>query len=81
MEAFRTEIALLDIGLPEMNGYELLRKLQSSSILQRVRFIAVTGYGQVEDQERARDAGFENHLVKPISMSALARALIDPSSS
>jgi CheY-like chemotaxis protein len=81
MEAFRPEVALLDIGLPEMNGYELLRKLQSSPALQKVRFIAVTGYGQSDDRERVRDAGFESHLVKPVSMSALARALIGPSSS
>ncbi|MBV8358997.1 MAG: response regulator [Deltaproteobacteria bacterium] len=81
MEAFGPEVALLDIGLPEMNGYELLRKLQSSPALQSVRFIAVTGYGQAEDRERARDAGFESHLVKPVSMSALTRALIGPSTS
>jgi signal transduction histidine kinase/DNA-binding response OmpR family regulator len=81
MEAFKPEVALLDIGLPEMNGYELLRHLRALSALQQVRFIAMTGYGQAEDREKARDAGFESHLVKPVSMPALARALIGPSSS
>jgi CheY-like chemotaxis protein/two-component sensor histidine kinase len=75
MEPFKPDVALLDIGLPEMNGYELLRHLRALPALQRVRFIAVTGYGQADDRERARGAGFEGHLVKPVSMPALARAL------
>jgi CheY-like chemotaxis protein len=81
MEAFRPDVALLDLGLPELNGYELLQKLRSLPALERVRFIAVTGYGQVDDRQRTRAAGFENHLIKPVDLSALTRALIDPPNS
>ena len=76
MESFKPDIALLDIGLPEMNGYELLRRLRAQPALRSIRYIAITGYGQAEDRERVRNAGFESHLVKPVSMPALTRALL-----
>jgi signal transduction histidine kinase/ActR/RegA family two-component response regulator/PAS domain-containing protein len=75
IESFKPDVALLDIGLPEMNGYELLRRLRALPALRKVRFIAITGYGQAEDRERVREAGFEAHLVKPVNMTALAHAL------
>ncbi len=75
IEAFKPDIALLDIGLPEMNGYELLQRLKTAPALNRLRFIAITGYGQIEDRDRVRAAGFESHLIKPVSMPALAAAL------
>ncbi|MBZ0233449.1 MAG: PAS domain-containing protein [Deltaproteobacteria bacterium] len=73
-EAFAPEVALLDIGLPIMDGYELARRLRSQHH-QRVRLVAVTGYGQPSDRDRARAAGFEAHLVKPISIHELSTAL------
>jgi CheY-like chemotaxis protein len=76
MESFKPDITLLDIGLPEMNGYELLRRLRALPALRGVRYIAITGYGQAEDRERIRNAGFESHLIKPVSMTALTRALL-----
>ena len=76
IESFKPDIALLDIGLPEIDGYDLLRRLRANPALRDVRFIAVTGYGRPEDRQRIRQAGFESHLVKPVSMSMLARALI-----
>jgi CheY-like chemotaxis protein/two-component sensor histidine kinase len=76
IESFKPDIALLDIGLPEIDGYDLLRRLRAIPALRDVRFIAVTGYGRPEDRQRIRQAGFESHLVKPVSMSMLARALI-----
>jgi signal transduction histidine kinase/DNA-binding response OmpR family regulator len=76
IESFRPDIALLDIGLPEINGYELLGRLRQKSALQNVRFIAVTGYGRTEDRERIHRAGFESHLIKPVSISALNKAMI-----
>ena len=76
IESFKPDIALLDIGLPEIDGYDLLRHLRAIPALRDVRFIAVTGYGRPEDRERIRQAGFESHLVKPVTMSMLARALM-----
>lgn len=75
VETFRPDVALLDIGLPEMNGYELAEKLRTMSSLDGVRLIALTGYGQAEDQQCARAAGFDAHLVKPVDLAKLERAL------
>ena len=75
VEAFAPQVALLDIGLPRMDGYELARRLRSMPSLRAVRLIALTGYGQAEDRERALDAGFDDHLVKPVDLLALERTL------
>ena len=70
--SFRPDIALLDIGLPVMDGYELAeRLLRDLPDGIRLRLVAITGYGQDADRERARQAGFEHHLVKPIDLSRL----------
>jgi len=74
VETFRPEIALLDIGLPGMNGYELARHLRAMRELQGIRLVALTGYGQAEDQQRIRAAGFDDHLIKPVALPALQRA-------
>jgi CheY-like chemotaxis protein len=65
------EIIFLDIGLPQMNGYEVARQLRSVDTLKNVRMIALTGYGQPEDRERSRKAGFDDHIVKPVTPEAL----------
>jgi PAS domain S-box-containing protein len=75
MESFKPAVALLDIGLPEMSGYELVRRLRAIPALRQVRYIAVTGYGQTEDKRRIRETGFETHLIKPVDMEALTRVL------
>jgi two-component system, chemotaxis family, CheB/CheR fusion protein len=75
VESFRPEVVLLDIGLPETSGYELALRLRAAPQLQGLRLIALTGYGQPEDQQRALAAGFDGHLVKPVSLAALERAL------
>ncbi len=75
---FQPEVAVLDIGLPGMDGYELARRLRGEPALSRVRIIAITGYGQRADRERSRAAGFDAHLVKPVQFELLARALADP---
>jgi PAS domain S-box-containing protein len=67
----RPDVALLDIGLPVMDGYELARKLRAMPGLENIKLAALTGYGQLSDKQRARDAGFEEHLVKPISIATL----------
>jgi signal transduction histidine kinase/ActR/RegA family two-component response regulator len=74
--AFKPQIALLDIGLPVMDGYELAQRLREQPELRQVRLFAITGYGQESDRERSRDAGFQEHLVKPIDLAHLAN-LID----
>ncbi len=69
----RPEVAVLDIGLPGIDGYELARRLRGLSGLDHVRLIALTGYGQEQDIEAARAAGFEHHLAKPAPTDVLAR--------
>ena len=71
--SFGPEIAVLDIGLPVMDGYDLARRLREQ--LGPVRLIAVTGYGQEADRMRARDAGFDAHMIKPVDLEALRSAL------
>ena len=63
--------AILDIGLPQMNGYEVARRLRADPATKDALLIALSGYGQDEDRQRARDAGFDHHFVKPIEPSAL----------
>jgi signal transduction histidine kinase len=76
-DTFRPEIVLLDIGLPQMNGYEVARRLRASKLDGHTTLIALTGYGQVEDREKALAAGFDAHLVKPVDFAALAKLLAD----
>jgi PAS domain S-box-containing protein len=79
---FKPDIVLLDIGLPEIDGYEIARRIRSSPHNRHVRLIALTGYGQAEDRQRATTSGFDAHLVKPVEFSALQRVLAaQPSSS
>jgi signal transduction histidine kinase len=69
----RAEVALVDIGLPGMDGYEVARRARALG--QRVLLIAVTGYGQREDREKARAAGFDAHITKPFAYEELMRVL------
>ncbi|SFC20058.1 hybrid sensor histidine kinase/response regulator [Massilia yuzhufengensis] len=68
---------LLDIGLPDMDGHELARRLRAAPGTANATLIALTGYGQREDRERAHQAGFDQHLVKPADLSELLRILAD----
>jgi PAS domain S-box-containing protein len=77
-ETFRPEVGILDIGLPEIDGYELAKRLRAMSVMTSLRLVALTGYGQVEDQQRALACGFDAHLVKPIDLAALERAISTP---
>ena len=58
-----------------MDGYEVARRLRHSPLRKRTTLIALTGYGQQEDRERAQAAGFDAHLVKPVDLAALTRLL------
>jgi signal transduction histidine kinase/DNA-binding response OmpR family regulator len=75
VDEFHPDVAVLDIGLPGMDGYELARRLRARG-LDQCLLIAVTGYGQDDDRVRSRAAGFDVHLVKPVDLMRLA-SLID----
>jgi CheY-like chemotaxis protein len=70
------EIAVLDIGLPVMDGFELARRLrQATAPSAALRLIALTGYGQASDRRRSTEAGFDAHLIKPVDLGVLARTI------
>jgi signal transduction histidine kinase/DNA-binding response OmpR family regulator len=71
----KPDVALLDIGLPVMDGYELARRLRDMPELRGVRLIALTGYGQDSDRARSLAAGFDDHLVKPLRLELLEEIL------
>jgi len=75
-EVFRPDTALLDIGMPDVSGYEVARLLRQQSWGRQIQLIALTGWGQHNDRRRALDAGFNHHLVKPVEPDRLVR-LID----
>jgi two-component system CheB/CheR fusion protein len=68
---FRPDVALLDIGLPGMNGYEVARRIRQHPHLSDVVLVAQTGWGQEEDRRRSQEAGFDHHLVKPVGSEVL----------
>jgi CheY-like chemotaxis protein len=72
---FGPELALLDIGLPVMDGYELAGHLRRAARGRGLRLIAITGYGQEHDRDRAAAAGFDRHLVKPVDVEVLVRLI------
>ena len=69
--SFRPDVVLLDIGLPGMSGYEVCSAMRDDSAYKDTVFIAQTGWGQSEHQQRSKEAGFHYHLVKPIKMDEL----------
>ncbi|QGZ65602.1 hybrid sensor histidine kinase/response regulator [Paraburkholderia acidisoli] len=71
------EVVLLDIGLPGMDGYEVARRLKAIPAMSAVKLVAITGYGQPEDLTRAKDAGFDHHLVKPVNPDGLMQLFKD----
>jgi CheY-like chemotaxis protein len=72
---FQPDLVLLDIGMPEMDGYEVVRRLRELPQTRRAIVAALTGWGQDDDRRRVREAGFDHHLVKPASLDDL-RSLI-----
>jgi CheY-like chemotaxis protein len=69
------DVALVDIGLPGIDGYEVARRLRQNPDTCNMRLIALTGYGLAEDQRRVLEAGFDLHLVKPVDLRLLLDAL------
>jgi CheY-like chemotaxis protein len=74
--AFHPDIILLDIGMPHINGYEIARRIRQQWWSKDVVLIALTGWGQDEDKERAFQAGFDYHFTKPVNPADLEQLLV-----
>ncbi len=72
---FTPDVAVLDLGLPDMSGYEVARQLRQNPALTGITLIALTGWGQQEHRRRALDAGFDHHVTKPVDIVQLGRLL------
>lgn len=72
--SFQPQVMLLDIGLPKLDGYEVARRIRAE-YGKHILLIALTGWGKDDDRHRARDAGFDHHLTKPVEISALQTLL------
>jgi CheY-like chemotaxis protein len=74
-QVFAPQVAVVDIGLPGMNGYEVARRLRHRGGEGPSRLIALTGYGQKEDRARSSEAGFDHHFVKPADPRLIQSAI------
>jgi len=71
------EVVFLDLGMPEMDGFEVAREFRADAALRQVVLVALTGWGQEEDRRRTREAGFDFHLVKPVALADVQRVLAE----
>jgi|SRR5215207_10470713 len=76
-EKERPDVLVLDIGMPQMDGYKVAQCIRRFPWGQRVKLIAATGYGEAQDVERAKAAGFDHHLLKPMEAEAIERLIRD----
>ena len=74
---YRPEVIFLDLGLPEMDGYETAKRLRQDRDLAKVTLIAMTGYGQEDDRRKSQETGFDGHMVKPADPVDLEKLLAD----
>lgn len=74
---FRPSVVLLDLGMPDMSGYEVARRLRELPQFQQVSLVALTGWGQDDDRRKTHAAGFDDHMVKPVNVDALQVLLAD----
>jgi CheY-like chemotaxis protein/two-component sensor histidine kinase len=72
---YRPDVALLDIGLPGLDGFEVAKRMRQQSIFQKVVLVAMTGYGKESDRQRSQEAGFDHHLVKPADFGKVQQIL------
>lgn len=72
---FRPDVGLLDLGLPGFDGYALARSIRAHDEGKQIYLVALTGYGQSEDRLRSKEAGFDDHVVKPLALNQLAQLL------
>jgi CheY-like chemotaxis protein len=70
------EVVLCDLGLPGMSGFELARAIRADPSLKPPKLVAISGYGQPRDRQLAREAGFDDHLLKPVDVAAIERVLV-----
>jgi CheY-like chemotaxis protein len=75
---FQPDVALVDIGLPRMNGYEVAKRLRQQARFKNLVLVAQTGWGGTDDRQRSQDAGFDHHVVKPIDIEELTAILNTP---
>jgi CheY-like chemotaxis protein len=75
LAAHLPSVMFVDIGMPEIDGYEVARRVRSQPAFADVMLIALTGWGQAEDRARSHDAGFDHHLVKPVDVDVLEEVL------
>lgn len=71
LASYQPELLFSDIAMPEMTGYELVNQLRKRDDLKNTYFVAMTGFGQPSDRDRAIDSGFDEHLVKPVDIERL----------
>ena len=76
LETYRPAVVLLDIGMPDMDGFEVAQRIRQRPEFDNITLIALTGWGQEEDRRHSREAGFDHHLVKPADVGALETLLV-----
>jgi CheY-like chemotaxis protein len=76
LETYKPSVILLDIGMPEMDGHEVARRIRSRREAGEVTLIALTGWGQEQDRKLSQIAGFDHHLIKPADLRALETLLV-----
>lgn len=76
--ALRPDLTLVDVGLPGIDGYAVARRIREDPAGRGLRVVALTGYGLLEDRERALAAGFDAHIVKPVDLDKLRAILAEP---
>ena len=74
-EVWRPDVMLLDLGMPEMNGYDVCRAIRQTAWGKDIQIVALTGWGQEQDRRNTREAGFDSHLVKPVDLAVLGDVL------
>jgi PAS domain S-box-containing protein len=80
LKEFHADMILLDIGMPGLNGYEVAKRIRAHKDMAATRLVAVTGWGQEQDRQRSLEAGFNDHLIKPVSMEDLEKVMARSSS-
>ena len=71
----RPDIAIVDVGLPYLDGYEVATRVRAAPAGRELFVVALTGYGQAEDRRRALDSGFDEHLIKPLDLQRMRTVL------
>ena len=75
IESHRPSLVLLDLGMPGMSGFEVAKRMREQPQFADIAVVALTGWGQEEDRRRTREAGFDDHLIKPADLAALSALL------